>query len=335
MDGTSVAVLTESANGPCDVSPRPGTMEKPQGGMKSGTSQAQRIVGSALLALLGLLAAHTTAHARPACPPGMAASGPTCCAIDNEYVPAKNACLQYRPERHCAEGRLDACIAAARELEGKSPAGAGYAAELFRFACESGAPAGCRGLGLLYRDGRGIDADVSRARVLLEQACAQGDALSCVDAAELTLAVSADEAQAADLLAQACNRGAGSACLRVLRSERAVAPVSGDRERGLLEQACAGDDPEGCTLLGDALLEGLIAPQSSVAAAHHFRAACEAGQSEGCLRLAVLTEQGDGVIRDAGAAVALYARACGAGLAPACARQASITRAATKAALGH
>ncbi len=292
-------------------------------------TQRITLVSIGLCALLGTT---SQASARGSCPPGMASSGPTCCAIDTEFVPSKNACVEYRPERHCAAGRLDSCIDAARELEGKSTVGAGYAAELYRFACESGAPAGCRGLGGLYRDGRGVEVDLVRARELLEQACAEGDALSCVDAAELTLVVSANASQAAELLSQACNRGAGGACLRVLRAERATAPVAIQRERSLLEQACAGDDAEGCSLLGDAFLEGLIAPQSSAKAASNYRRACDAGLSEACLRLAVLTEEGNGVIRDAGAAVALYARACGAGLAPACAKHASITGVSAEAA---
>ncbi len=284
------------------------------------------LLSHGLFAVLGAFALSDVASARGVCPLGMASSGPTCCAVDTEYVANKNACMPYRPERHCAEGRLDACIAAARELEDKSTVAAGYAAELYRFACESGAAAACRGLGLLYRDGQGIDTDVVRARALLEQACSQGDALSCVDASELTLAVSSDTIQAADLLVQACNRGAGSACLRVLRAEQTAASVASERERRLLEQACTGGDAEGCSLLGDAFLDGLIAPQSSTRAATHYGEACEAGLSYGCLRLAVLTEQGDGVMRDAGAAVALYARACDAGLQPACARYTSITR---------
>jgi len=298
-------------------------MRDVDGFMDLSSTQRFYVVSIGLCALLG---ATSQASARGSCPLGMASSGPTCCAIDTEYVYSKNACMEYRPERHCAEGRLDSCIDAARELESKSTVGAGYAAELYRFACESGAPAGCRGLGRLYRDGKGVEVDVVRARELLEQACAEGDALSCVDAAELTLVVSADTSQATELLSQACNRGAGGACLRVLRAERAAAPVSVERERSLLERACAGDDAEGCSLLGDAFLEGLIAPQSSANAASSYRRACDAGLSAACLRLAVMTEEGNGVIRDAGAAVALYARACGAGLAPACAKQASITR---------
>ncbi len=285
-----------------------------------------KLAGLAVLSALAVSGISSEASARESCPLGMASSGPTCCAIDTEYVAAKNACMPYRPERHCAEGRLDACIAAARELEDKSTVAAGYAAELYRFACESGASAGCRGLGLLYRDGQGIDTDLPRARALLEQACSEGDALSCVDASELALAVASDAIQAADLLVQACNRGAGSACLRVLRAEQTASTVPVERERRLLDQACTGGDAEGCSLLGDAFLDGLIAPQNSAHAATHYREACEAGLSYACLRLAVLTEQGDGVLRDATAAVALYARACDAGLEPACTRHASITR---------
>lgn len=284
----------------------------------------------AWLAPLVLGLSGDVAQARDMCPIGMAASGPTCCAVGTEYVSSKNACLEYRPERHCAEGHLDACVAAARELEGKSAVGAGYAAELYRFACESGAAAGCRGLGGLYRDGRGIDVDLPRAKALLEQACAAGDALSCVDAAELTLQVTSDATLANELLVQACNRGVGSACLRVLQTERVSARVAPERERSLLEQACAGGDALGCSMLGDAFLQGLIAPQSSSHAALHYRSACNAGLSEACLRLAVLTEEGNGVLRDASAAVDLYSRACGAGLTHACTRRDSIKAASAQ-----
>ena len=43
--------------------------------------------------------------------------------------------------------------------------------DFYRRRCEAKQPAGCRGLGNIYRDAAGVPQDLSRARQLHEKAC--------------------------------------------------------------------------------------------------------------------------------------------------------------------
>lgn len=314
-----------------------------------------------------LLLAHTDeARANGRCPSGMWASNDSCCELGSEYVASKNQCMPVRPERRCVEGHFDDCVAAGRQLEQRGTIGAGYAVELYRYACEEGHAPACRGLAGLYEQGLGVEKDESRGRELYEQACDGGDAPACtVVAGKLMSEPSGGEGKALALFVQACHRGdahaceaygralgerpeaskqsaiyleracvggVGRACRAVLRSERAAHEVEPERARELLDRACRAGEAESCVELGDALRDGSLAPKSSAQAALRYRSACEAGQLSGCMRLAELTAQGDGVVRDLGRASELYARACGAGMQLACERASSLRGEATTAA---
>jgi TPR repeat protein len=234
------------------------------------------------------------AEAKEHCPLGMWASAESCCEPGTEYVASKKQCLVVRPERRCAQGHLDDCVAAARGLESQGNAGEGYAVELYRYACEEGHAPGCRGLAQLYDEGRGIERDPRRAMTMWEDACAQGDAPSCTtlahqvakqgapDSRVLTLllmachrgdpaacgeyatsvsshsANAAQKSKVATYLERACSGGVGRACRTLLDSERSEKEVSPAREHELLDRACRGQDAEACITLGQA------APYSAV-----------------------------------------------------------------------
>jgi TPR repeat protein len=288
------------------------------------------------------------------CPVGMLASRGTCCEVGSEYIASKNECMIVRPERRCLAGHLDDCVQAGRELENEGGMGANYASELYRFACEEGHAPGCRGLGAMYRVGKGVDKDESRGRELYEQACSMGDAPACTQVARWMLSEPENSADAVALLVQACHRGdaqacadyavqlagdptkreletsyltracdggAGGACRSLLQREREVATVKPGRELELLSRACSNADAEGCLALGDAFRAGLITAQSSVVAAQRYRQACEGGHLTGCMRLAELTAEGDGVLRDLPRAAQLYGHLCGEGVQLACERK--------------
>ncbi len=289
------------------------------------------------------------------CPVGMQGSHGTCCDVGREYIATRNECMRVRPERRCLAGHLDDCVQASKELENEGGMGANYAAELYRFACEEGHAPACRGLGAMYRVGKGVDKDEARGRELYEQACAQGDAPACTQVARFMLDdPNASAAAAQMLLVQACHRGDaqacaeyaitlskdpvasanansyleraceggyGSACRSLLDHEREHRSVQPERERELLERACQASDAEGCLRLGDALHDGLIAPQSSVDAAQRYRQACEGGAVQGCMRLTELTVEGDGVRRDLKRAAELYGQVCVEGVKLACERK--------------
>lgn len=302
--------------------------------------------------LSGMLA---TDHARAdsTCPAGMWASRSSCCELGSEYVESKNQCLPVRPERRCVEGHYDDCVIAARQLEQRGTIGAGYAAELYRYACDQGHAPACRGLGGLHERGLGVTKDEARGRALLEQACDGGDAPACTALAEKMIGEESRAGAALALFAQACHRGdpyacneygaqlarrpdqakqshlyferacvggVGGACRTLLTEARQARSVDTGRVRELLERACRGADAESCVELGDAFLSGSFATQSSTQAAARYRTACEAGLLSGCVRLAELTAEGDGVTRDLDRASELYSRACGAGMQVACDR---------------
>lgn len=298
-----------------------------------------------------------TAHASPRCPEGTWGSEGTCCDVGTEYVPAKNRCLPVRPERRCVDGHFDDCMTAGRALEQRNESSASYAAELYRYACEEGYAAACRGLASLYQRGLGIARDEARARILYEESCAGGYAPACTTLAKLLLDEGRDGARATELLTLACHRGdfsacdlhgerlstdpdqmehgahyleracsggVGSACRKLVQLERAQQSLMPDRERELLERACSARDAAGCTALGDLLRAASDAQALSPQAVKRYRAACEGGHAAGCTRLAELTFAGDGVKRDPARALELFRRACKDGEAVACERVAAL-----------
>ncbi len=267
--------------------------------------------------------------------------------------------MPLRPERRCVEGHLDQCVVAGRQLEGRGSIGAGYAAELYKYACDEGHAPACRGLGGLTERGTGVERDESRAQALYEQACAGGDAPACTLLAEHMLSRRDSSTRAMSLFAQACHRGdahacgeygeqlslhpeqltkssqyferacvggVGDACRTLLERERGAKVMSSPRVYELLELGCKASDAESCVQLGDAFRGGSIAPQNSARAALSYRSACEGGNVTGCERLGDLTARGDGVAQDLGRATELYTRACDAGLQHACERVAQLTR---------
>jgi uncharacterized protein len=310
------------------------------------------LIGAAALSAF-LLTPADAAQASGNCPEGMWGSHGSCCELGEEYVASKNQCMPVRPERRCVEGHLDDCVVAARELEGRGSIGAGYAAELYKYACDEGHAPACRGLGGLTERGVGLDKDAVGAQKLYEQACAGGDAPACTLLAERMMSQRDGVSRAMSMFAQACHRGdahacdqygeqlslrpeqvtkstqyferaclggVGDACRTVLERERGAKPVSSLRAFELLTRGCRGSDGESCLELGDLFRGDTNLPESSAQAALSYRSACESGNVTGCERLGDLTASGDGVKQDLGRASELYARACDAGLQHACER---------------
>jgi TPR repeat protein len=223
----------------------------------------------------------------------MWSSNDSCCELGNEYVASKNQCLPVRPERRCVEGHLDDCVVAGRQLEQRGDIGAGYAAELYKYACDEGHAPACRGLGSLVERGLGVERDEARGHALYEQACEGGDAPACTSLAEKMIGEASTSTQALALFAQACHRGdahacdaygvqlalrpehskqsgfyferacvggIGSACRTLLSRERAAHvreahAIDPARVRELLERGCRAADAESCSLLDAARAE--------------------------------------------------------------------------------
>jgi len=312
---------------------------------------------SAVVTLLFSMLFAAPAHADQACPFGLWASAGTCCEVGNEYVDAKQACMPVRPERRCVQGHLDDCVGAARALELRSTVGAGYALELYRYACDEGYAPGCRGLGSLYERGSAVARDPKRAVTLWESACAHGDAPSCTllaralvrngsaDGRVMPLLVigchrgdaeacaeyaerlgrdAAQHSRAEAYYERACAGGAGRACRALLDQERRDETLVRSRERELLERGCRAADAQSCRELADTIAHADPSAPGLATAAIHYRTACDGGNAQACMRLAELTLGGEGVVRDVGRASELYARACGAGVTLACERKHSL-----------
>ena len=323
--------------------------------VRHGPNRSQRIARHALFGSFAIMALglSATASAGSTCPEGMWSTHGSCCEPGNEYVSSKNQCLPLRPERRCVEGHLDDCVVAGRQLEQRGSVGAGYASELYRYACDEGHAPACRGLGALHEKGLGVEADQVKAHTLYVQACDGGDAPACTLLAEQMLGDETTTTRALTLFAQACHRGdalacneygeqlahrpestkqsalyferacvggVGSACRTLLIKEHDSSP---ERVRELLDRGCRASDAESCLQLGDVYRGGLV-PESKPQAALRYGAACDLHNFSGCIKLAELTAVGDGVARDLSRASELYGRACDGGVKLACERATSL-----------
>ena len=54
------------------------------------------------------------------------------------------------------------------------------ATQLFQKACDSGEAGGCLGLGLLYKNGQGVNQDYQKAAQLFQKACDSENAGACL-----------------------------------------------------------------------------------------------------------------------------------------------------------
>jgi hypothetical protein len=190
------------------------------------------------------------ARAERSCPMGLWASAGTCCAVGHEFLAEKQACVPTQPERRCVDGHIDDCVAAARLLEVRSATGAGYALELYRFACDEGYAPGCRGLGTLYEHGLGVARDTSKALALWESACAQGDAPACTLLAHGLLRDGSADGRVVPLLTIGCHRGDAVACAEYaehLATDTAKQPLA----QAYYRRACDGGHTAACLRLAE------------------------------------------------------------------------------------
>jgi TPR repeat protein len=144
----------------------------------------------------------------------------------------------------------------------------------------------CTTLGIIYYEGKGIDANPTRGIELFRAACLEDSARACIRLADLYhAAVLTDDPYAeARLYGRACDAGANRGCLGA----------------------------------GRTYLQGRGVERNAERAAKYFAQVCERGNAEACLELAKLHDSGEGVKKDPSRAMALYTKACQLGLAEAC-----------------
>ena len=268
------------------------------------------------------------AHAAATCPEGLWPTHGSCCELGNEYVAGKNQCLPMRPERRCVEGHLDDCVVAGRQLEQRGSIGAGYAAELYRYACDEGHAPACRGLGGLHERGLGVERDELRGRALYVQACDGGDAPACTLLAERMIGDESTSTRALALFAQACHRGDPFACNEYgeqlarrpeqakqsdLYFERACVGGVGSACRVLLVREQAADlreqaEPRGSSLRTDSRIEARAS--ASLRVRELLERGCRAADAESCVQLGDALRSGVVVPGSSAQAALRYASAC-------------------------
>lgn len=144
----------------------------------------------------------------------------------------------------------------------------------------------CATLGLIYYEGKGIEANPTRGIELFRVACLGDSARACIKLADLyhNAVLTDDPSAEAWLYGRACDAGANRGCLGA----------------------------------GRVYLEGRGVQANAEYAAKYFARVCERGNAEACLELAKLYDRGDGVKKDASRAMRLYTKACQLGLGEAC-----------------
>lgn len=223
---------------------------------------------------------------------------------------------------------VDASSLPPRRQAIQSPKCAPYDAADCERRCAKGDVASCARAGVLFRDGRGVPRDPTRAWRYLTTACERGDAVGCGALSELL--VSDDGAQrntahAATLARAACEAGDGHGCasLASLCTDNLVYPsevIACDRDEvdrlrqravASLASRCTGWGAYDCHTLATIYADG--DPETARLFA---RLSCEAGDPGGCDELGFLHQLRGEVVH----ARALYEKACGAGYARACGR---------------
>jgi len=144
----------------------------------------------------------------------------------------------------------------------------------------------CTTLGIIYYEGKGIEANTSRGVELFRSACLEDSARACIRLADLyhSAVLTDDPASEAVLYTRACEAGANRGCLGA----------------------------------GRAYLEAKGVERNPAFAAKFFARVCDRGNADSCLELARLHALGEGVKKDEALAMRLYIKACQLGSTEAC-----------------
>lgn len=222
-------------------------------------------------------------------------------------------------ERACDEGVAAACTEIGHAyLKGEGvPLDRFRAVQLFRRGCDLDDAHACMWLAEAYRTGEGLRLDAIQAVELYDKACRLRDGLACRSVGDLyTMGAvgAADGRSAGGWYLEGCDLGDAQSCsaaaLWLERGEGTTAdPVAA---RALLEKACRGGYPRGCTLLGDRHRRPLDdSPKDLDAAYGWYRAGCTAPfDPEACWVYGEALLEGRHVERDVDGALGCLDRAC-------------------------
>lgn len=185
---------------------------------------------------------------------------------------------------------------------------------LLEAECGKGVGASCDLVGLMYRDGSGVDADWKKAATLFEQGCTARAGDACYHLGGLVgagMGVAKDPRRAYQLHEKACvDYDHGDACFEAGRM-LAVDEVAGDA-RGLerLAQRACELGPSTCHLLGFIRQHGKGVAADAAGAIGAYRTACDAGNGVACQWAGDLLLAGSGGAADPRGALTLWEKGC-------------------------
>jgi uncharacterized protein len=194
----------------------------------------------------------------------------------------------------------------------------------YKAACDASCAEGCRLLGLMYADRRGVAGDYEAAKQGYESACELGDGDGCAELGDLTLERSRNAKEAAHQYSLGCDLKSGVACAKLayLYKIGRGAELDPTKALDLYERGCTLGGNLGCS--GAARMLELSPADDEHVKALDKRALelntarCNAGDARHCLLLGDAYLDGHGVDKDVKRALELYRRACQSGDKRAC-----------------
>jgi TPR repeat protein len=232
-----------------------------------------------------------------------------------------------RDLRDCRGGQKAACtrltVLADEQYAGKRGApDLATVATLFGVACEGGELRACYDLGIMYRKGEGVAANVPAAIKLFTRSCEGGYADGCTPLGYLFAEIKSWEL-AAKNYKRGCDGGSLRGCSYLgelyLRGEGVEHNL--EHAAAYLKRACITPALSGCDALTDLAtiyFSGGKVAQDYEMAALLFAQACEGGVSKACNSLGALYASGKGVKKSWQKAAELSARSCTAANATGC-----------------
>ncbi len=125
------------------------------------------------------------------------------------------------------------------------------ALELYTKACEAGNADGCKKLGDLYLNGKGVNEDDEQAKTIFSRACDAGNGDGCSGLGLMYLdgkGFKEDDAKAFTMFSKACDEGSADGCDHIGDGYRYGWGVHKDKTKAkeFYEKACQMNYPQGC-----------------------------------------------------------------------------------------
>ena len=191
------------------------------------------------------------------------------------------------------------------------------AATFFQSSCDEKNMTGCANLGMLYKEGKGVERNHAKAQELFKKVCDAGLGDGCVNFAEMCNkeekpSVGCEPKIA--MLEKACNSkqryAKGCYILSFFYQEGQGVKRDHGKAAELNQRACDADLGVACVNLGFAYQHGRGVTQNHPYALNSYQKACNLGVARGCNNLGDLYKDGKGAAQNFAKAVELFNAAC-------------------------